>query len=157
MHFIYKIAASPANFVARRTPPPSRLVVRSAAGGYVECENKVSPYPKGRSSKWKEVPSKESLIDKYHAEGSLAVNDYNKGHLELRTLLDEPLAQAAIGEFAKSKFTQESFFAWTEIQEYRHIPTSDYRHCNILHIYEKYVKEGAVCEVGSISEDVSGW
>jgi len=100
------------------------------------------------------MPAQTVLEEKYHKDGSLASDDYDKGHIELRALMDEPLAQSVIGEYAKKKYTQESFFAWTEIQEFRHIPTADYRRCNAMHIYEKYIKKDAVCEVGSISEEL---
>jgi hypothetical protein len=112
------------------------------------------PPPAPPTPQWKDVPATKSLTEKYHADGSLPSDDFDKGHLELRSLLDEPIAQSIIGEYAKVKFTQESFFAWTEIQEYRHIPTADYRRCTAMHIYEKYIKKDAVCEVGSISEEL---
>mmetsp|Transcript_25961 Transcript_25961/g.51744 ORF Transcript_25961/g.51744 Transcript_25961/m.51744 type:complete len:669 (+) Transcript_25961:261-2267(+) len=105
------------------------------------------------SARWKDVGTTKDLEDKFHADGSLAHDDFDKGHIELRALLEEPMAQSCIGEYAKSKYTQESFFAWTEIQEYRHIPTADYRRCTAMHIYEKYIKKDSVCEVGSIPEE----
>jgi len=104
------------------------------------------------STKWKEATDIKSLDNKYHKDGSLAADDHDKFHLEFRSLLDEPIWQQAIGEYAKSIYSQESFFAWTEIQEYRSIPTADFRCCTDMHIYEKYIKSGAVLEVGSIPE-----
>lgn len=43
--------------------------------------------------------------------------------------------------------TQESFYAWVDIQEFREIPTADYRRGKSMHIYQKYIREGAVLEV----------
>lgn len=39
---------------------------------------------------------------------------------------------------------------WIDIQEYKAIPTEDYRHSKFLHIYHKYIKYGAVLEIGGI-------
>ena len=86
------------------------------------------------------------------------MDDFDEGHIELRMLMDEPVGQNAIGEYSKKIYSQESFFAWVEIQEYRHIPTVDYRRSIAMHIFEKYVKKDAVCQVGSISEaDINKW
>ncbi|GMH96890.1 hypothetical protein TrVE_jg7607 [Triparma verrucosa] len=126
----------------------------SFRSNHIMSKSSVLPEQDANSAKWKDVEDIHKLEDKFHADGSLAADDFDKGHIELRALLDEPMAQAALGEYAKSKYTQESFFAWTEIQEYRHIPTADYRRCNAMHIYEKYIKKDAVCEVGSISEEI---
>lgn len=48
---------------------------------------------------------------------------------------------------------QESFFAWIDIQEFRGIPTADYRRGKSMHIYQKYIKEGAVLQVRVMSGD----
>ncbi|CAM9445793.1 unnamed protein product, partial [Sphacelaria rigidula] len=45
---------------------------------------------------------------------------------------------------------QESFYAWVDIQEFRGIPTADYRRGKSMHIYQKYVRDGAVLQIGSI-------
>ena len=42
---------------------------------------------------------------------------------------------------------QESFYAWVDIQEFRGIPTADYRRGKSMHIYQKYIREGAVLQV----------
>lgn len=42
---------------------------------------------------------------------------------------------------------QESFYAWADIQEFRGIPTADYRRGKSMHIYQKYIREGAVLQV----------
>lgn len=44
-------------------------------------------------------------------------------------------------------FLQESFYAWVDIQEFRGIPTADYRRGKSMHIYQKYIREGAVLQV----------
>ena len=62
-------------------------------------------------------------------------------------------AQHAIGlESKKSTSTLNAFMAWVDIQEYRAIPTEDYRRSKALHIYLKYVKHNAVLKLHGISE-----
>jgi serine/threonine protein kinase len=62
-------------------------------------------------------------------------------------------AQHAIGlESKKSTSTLNAFMAWVDIQEYRAIPTEDYRRSKALHIYHKYVKHNAVLKLHGISE-----
>ena len=41
------------------------------------------------SAKWKDVEDIHKLEDKFHADGSLAADDFDKGHIELRALLEE--------------------------------------------------------------------
>jgi hypothetical protein len=71
-------------------------------------------------------------------------------HRELRALLDDPLGQKYVGMYAKKCHTQEAFFVWIDAQEYREIPTPDYRRGKALHIYQKYIKPNAVLEVRAL-------
>jgi len=103
----------------------------------------------GRSVRWKVMPSAEEARGKYEADGTL-VKSNDAGHLELRTLLEEPMAQNYIGIFAKENQSQECFMCWIDLQEFKSIPTDDYRRSKALHIYHKYIKAGAVLELGFI-------
>ena len=89
---------------------------------------------------------------RFIAEGTLPP-DCPDEYLQLRALLSEPIGQKFIGDYAKSILTQESFFCWVDIQEYRSIPTADYRRSKATHIYSKYIKKGAVLELGFLSPD----
>jgi hypothetical protein len=97
------------------------------------------------------IPAPMQLAQKFVEEGSLpSGGDANPDHVELRTVLEDPVGQKYIGVFAKAIHTTESFFAWTEIQEYRSIPTADYRRGMAVHIYQKYIKDNAVLQVTTI-------
>ena len=39
-----------------------------------------------------------------------------------------------------------------DIQEFKTIPTDDYRLSKALHIYHKYIKPGAILEIGGMSD-----
>jgi hypothetical protein len=94
------------------------------------------------------IPAPMQLAQKFVEEGSLpSGGDVNPDHVELRTVLEDPVGQKYIGLFARAIHTTESFFAWTEIQEYRSIPTADYRRGMAVHIYQKYIKDHAVLQV----------
>jgi len=54
--------------------------------------------------------------------------------------------------------SQESFFSWIDIQEYRGIPTLDYRRSKLNHIFKKYIMQGAVLQLGFLEEvSEEGW
>ncbi|CAM9270961.1 unnamed protein product, partial [Scytosiphon promiscuus] len=93
-------------------------------------------------------PGIESLKKDFGKDASLTDGDPRK--LEMRAMLEDPIGQKYIGQFAKKVMTQESFYAWVDIQEFRGIPTADYRRGKSMHIYQKYIREGAVLQVGSI-------
>lgn len=105
----------------------------------------------GRSVRWKVVPTAEQARDKYEADGTLTKSS-DAGHLELRQLLEEPIAQNYIGTYAREVKAQESFMCWVDVQEFKSIPTDDYRRSKGLHIYHKYVKPGAVLQLGGLDE-----
>lgn len=100
-------------------------------------------------NKWKVMPSAVQARETYEHDGTLNKNS-TPGHLELRILLDEMVAQQALGNFAKKQQALDIFMCWIDIQEYKSIPTPDYRRSKALHIYHKYIKAGAVLEVGTI-------
>ena len=74
-------------------------------------------------------------------------------YVELRQILSEPVCQRYLGDFAKKQYSQEAFFGWIDIQEYRSIPTPDYRRSKLTHIYKKYIKADAILNLGSIDEE----
>ncbi len=99
---------------------------------------------------WKMLPSMVEARKKFEADGTLTKNS-DPGHLELRTLLDDPMAQPAIFKYAKhTVMAQDIFMCWVDIQEYKSIPTDNYRRSKALHIYHKYIKTDAVLCVGDI-------
>jgi hypothetical protein len=99
---------------------------------------------------WKMLPSMVEARKKFEADGTLNKNS-DPGHLELRTLLDDPVAQPAIFNYAKHVvMAQDIFMCWVDIQEFKSIPTESYRRSKALHIYHKYIKQDAVLVVGDI-------
>lgn len=101
---------------------------------------------------WRQRETEDDMRTRFIAEGTLPP-DCPDEYLQLRALLSEPIGQKFIGDYAKSILTQESFFCWVDIQEYRSIPTADYRRSKATHIYSKYIKKGAVLELGFLSPD----
>jgi hypothetical protein len=41
---------------------------------------------------------------------------------------------------------------WIDCQEYKSIPTDDFRRSKALTIYHKYIKPGAVLQIGGIEQ-----
>mmetsp|Transcript_13869 Transcript_13869/g.44387 ORF Transcript_13869/g.44387 Transcript_13869/m.44387 type:complete len:755 (+) Transcript_13869:64-2328(+) len=98
-------------------------------------------------------PDKFWVEDKtFDAENSLV---YANSPLfnELRSILSEPLGQKFLGEFAKSENSQENLFAWIDMEEYKQIPTHDFRLCVARNIFKKYIKEKAVMQLGGLSKE----
>lgn len=102
--------------------------------------------------KWKIMNSFEEAKQKYIDDGTLT-NNSERGHLELRALLDEPISQNMLGRFAKKLNSLDIFMCWVDVQEFKSIPTEDYRRSKALHIYHKYIKPNAVLQVGGLSQD----
>lgn len=99
---------------------------------------------------WRLLPSHEEARARFEADGTLTKNSI-PGHLELRTMLDDSLAQPAIFKYAKETIkSQEPFMCWIDIQEFKSIPSNDYRRSKALHIYHKYIKIDAILCVGDI-------
>lgn len=114
----------------------------------VEDENEVKELD--GSVRWKLMPSSTEAREKFEADGTLLKNS-DPGHLELRAMMEEPLAQHTLGRYAKQKRSLDIFMCWVDVQEYKSIPTEDYRRSKALHIYHKYIKPGAVLEIGGIT------
>lgn len=115
-------------------------------------ETKSSKEDGGKSVRWKVVPTATQARDKYEADGTLTKAS-DVGQLEFRHLLEEPMAQTRILTFAKQLKCQEAFMCWIDCQEFKSIPTDDYRRSKGLHIYHKYVKIGAILQVGGLDAD----
>ena len=104
------------------------------------------------SGKWKIMPSSEEARIKFYKDGTLSKNSDTE-LLELRAVLDEPIAQQMLGNYAKENKSLEIFMCWVDIQEYKSIPTDDYRRSKAMHIYHKYIKVNSVLQVGGIHCD----
>jgi len=74
-------------------------------------------------------------------------------YMELRSMLEEPLGQHYLAEFAKSENSHENFLAWIDMQEFKRIPTNDYRRTVAKNIFQKYIKSGAVMQLGGLNEE----
>jgi hypothetical protein len=106
------------------------------------------------SVQWKFLPSVDEAKGNYKKDGTL-LKSTDPGHLELRTLLDEPLAQREIGNFAKSIHCPEAFMCWVDLQEFKGIPegAKQFRKSKAVHIYHKYIKPGATLEFGGLEQE----
>lgn len=93
---------------------------------------------------WKLLPSQTEARQKFLDDGTLLDMDSNPEYIDLRALLDDPIAQNALGKYANSIKVLDVFMCWVDIQEYKSIPTESYRCSKALHIYHKYIKEDAV-------------
>lgn len=116
----------------------------------VQMSDSVADSPIRRKSEWKVMHSSQQAREKFEADGTLSKNS-NPEELELRAMIDEPVAQAMLGKFAKDSRALDIFMCWVDIQEYKSIPTADYRRSKALHIFHKYIKEGAILEVAVLS------
>jgi hypothetical protein len=98
---------------------------------------------------WKVHATADEAKKKFVEDGTLNPNS-SDGHLELRAMLDEPLSHQSLGAFAKETQYLGVFMCWIDINEYKAIPTKDYRRSKALHIYHKYIKQGSILEVSMI-------
>jgi protein-serine/threonine kinase len=125
--------------------------------GCTSSREPISPASDGEKAteiehtvEWKLLPSSVEARKKFEADGTLSKNS-DPGHLELRTMLDDPVAQPAIFKYAKQVvMAQDIFMCWVDIQEFKSIPTESYRRSKALHIYHKYIKPDAILVVGDI-------
>lgn len=122
-------------------------------GGAISKKN-TPPPTEETSVKWKFLPSVEEAKDKFKNDGTL-VKSTDPGHLELRQLLEEPLAQREIGNFAKEIHCHEAFMCWVDLQEFKGIPEGahHFKRSKANHIYHKYIQADAILEFGGLSDD----
>lgn len=104
---------------------------------------------KENSKRWKVQPTIQEAREKYEADGTVAKGS-DADHVQLRLLLEEPVGQNYIGAYARELKSQELFMFWIDVQEFKNIPTDNYRRSKGLHIYNKYIKTGAVLQLGYI-------
>lgn len=71
-----------------------------------------------RQTVWKKQETKADIKARFIADGSLPA-DVSDEYVELRQILAEPVCQRYLGDFAKKQYSQEAFFGWIDIQEYR--------------------------------------
>ena len=124
----------------------------SCGSAPVSSSSSIDDADKPSTAKWKILNSFEEAREKYIDDGTLTTNS-ESGHLELRALLDEPISQNMLGRFAKKLNSLDIFMCWVDIQEFKSIPTEDYRRSKALHIYHKYIKSNAVLQIGGLSQD----
>lgn len=119
------------------------------------AQQAVVPTPTSSASAyhgvWRSRPDPEQAKKEFYNDGTLDADNFTPGHLELRQLLSEPVGQRYIGAHAKETLTQETFFCWVDIQEYKSIPTADFQKSKAWHIYHKYISEGAVLQLGMLT------
>lgn len=99
---------------------------------------------------WKILPSESEARKKFIADGTLK-NTSEFGHLELRTILEDPISQNSLGRYANSIKVLDVFMCWVDIQEYKSIPSESYRRSKALHIYHKYIKPDATLMIPKLS------
>lgn len=93
----------------------------------------------------------ELHTENYLSDPILPDVDDVSDHVYLLQTLRNVVGQRHLGEFAKKLFQVESLMCFVDIEEYKAIPTSDYRRAKAKHIYSKYVKVGAVLELGLLN------
>ena len=130
----------------------SKLMKKSLSSGKLHDDLGKETNTIGSSSgRWKIMPSSDEARQKFHDDGTLSKNSDTE-LLELRAVLDEPIAQHVLGNYAKENKSLGIFMCWIDVQEYKSIPTDDYRRSKALHIFHKYIKEDSVLQIGGIHE-----
>ena len=136
-------------------------------GGFPSKSNSGSGASTGSSNKqqqsqpqvpkWRRVLSSDDARKKYEADGTLPPNSPS-GLLELRGFLDDPMLMKHVGMFGKNRKSFDAFMCWVDIQEFKSIGTGaeDYRRSKALHIYQKYLKEGALLRMSAVEEAYIG-
>ena len=85
-----------------------------------------------QSKEWIVLRTVDDMMAKYEADGTLSKVS-GPELLELRTLMDEPYAQSILGKYAKKQNSLDIFQCWIDIQEFKSIPTDDYRYVSSRH------------------------
>lgn len=114
-------------------------------GSGLSKAKKTNNVPK--STTWRTLPTKTDYLNSISANMNVS-----PAEAELLVLLSEPLGQKHLGSYSKKIFTEESFYCWVEIQEFRAVPSQTYRRCIARHIYEKYIKPSAKMALGGLNE-----
>eukprot|EP00903_Cladosiphon_okamuranus_P021659 g19913.t1 len=97
--------------------------------------------PEGQASERVTVWRKEGYHDDY-TKSPILPDDREDitEYVELLAMLHTPSGQNFLGKFAMDIGTQHVLFAWSDIQEYRAIPTVDYRFTKSKQIFGKYLR-----------------
>ena len=101
--------------------------------------------------KWRRVLSSDAARRKYELDGSLQ-KEAPSTLLELRGFLDDPVLMKHVGLFGKSRKSFDCFMCWVDINEFKNIgpDAEDYKRSKAGHIFNKYLKEGAVLRLKCI-------
>lgn len=111
------------------------------------------------SNVWRQLPTAAEAKAKFIADETLQENDISAIKIELRALLDDPIAQHALGHFASAQMSAKGmgfssyFMCWCDIQEFKMIPSESYRRSKALHIYHKYIKSSAVLSLKVLNDE----
>ena len=92
-----------------------------------------SVHNKPKDVKWKLLPTSHEAKEKFQKEGTL-VKTSDPEKIELRVMLDDPIAQKSLAKFAKDRKSTDIFMCWLDAHEYKSIPTPDYRRSKALHM-----------------------
>jgi hypothetical protein len=68
-------------------------------------------------------------------------------------MLDDPIGQKMLSQYASKLMNRENLFCWIDVHEYHSIPTLDYRRCMAFQIFAKYLKPGAPMLIGGVPQD----
>jgi len=119
----------------------------------VPTESDTEKNDKELSVQWRILPSSEEAKKRFQDDGTLGKNS-DPGHLELRTLLDDPTAQNVLFKRAKAVQAQDMFMCWVDINAFKLIPEKQvqFQRSKAWNIYHKYIKDGASQEIGGIEE-----
>lgn len=73
-------------------------------------------------------------------------------HIELFDLLQEPVAQTALGNYANTIERDHVLMCWAEIQQFKGEAAPTLRSLQAVEIYENYVKAGSPMRLREVSE-----
>lgn len=97
-------------------------------------------------SEWKQKITEAEAAQLFEKDGTLPPNS-NRGQLELRALLSEPISQPIIGNYAKKHNGLNYFLCWIDIQEYKSIESPTYRLSKGLLLFNKYIEIGSILDI----------
>ena len=105
-------------------------------------------------SNWVVFGSANESLQQYIEDKTLKEN-CSRSHLELRLLLDEPLAFEALLRYAETVSFTDALLCWSEIQGFKlNNLVSDDPLVDADRIYLKYLDDEAVCRLDFIREDM---
>ena len=103
------------------------------------------------SVKWRVKPTSKLAIKHYQEDGTLSSTNIDGDHLELRLMLDDPIAKLAIERFAG--FGNETYFlCWIDIQEFKSCGT-EHQKVKAQQIYRSYLDSQSTLFFGELLRD----